>query len=47
MSTVNWIRLLKSGNEVSYNDLSFKEVIALATALDAWEEMLCRKRNKK
>jgi len=40
---VTWIRKLRSGQEVSYNDLGLSEVIALATALDEWE-MLQHKR---
>lgn len=37
---MKWLRLLRSGQEVSYDDLSFKEVVALATALDEWESVL-------
>jgi len=51
-----WSRKLRSGQFVSYNDLSFQfvsyndlsfaEAVALATALDEWEMILYRKYNE-
>lgn len=40
---VQWVRLLHSGLTVSYNDLPFKEVVALAMALDEWDSMMKRR----
>jgi hypothetical protein len=40
---MKWLRRLHSGQEVSYDDLSFKEVVALATALDEWESVLAHR----
>jgi len=41
-----WIRRLSSGQQVSYDDLPFDQVVALATALDEWENLLNRKKEK-
>ncbi len=41
---MNWVRRLSSGQEVSYNDLPFSEVKALAGALDEWEIIFNRRR---
>lgn len=38
-----WLRRLRSGQEVPYDNLPFQEVVALATALDEWEAILYRK----
>ncbi len=35
-----WIRILPSGQEVSYDKLSFKELTALAHALDEWARLM-------
>lgn len=43
-SSVNWVRLLKSGQEVSYNQLPRPEVWALALALDEWEQVIHNRR---
>jgi hypothetical protein len=37
---VIWVRQLSSGQEVSYNNLPYHEVVALAMALDAWEHII-------
>lgn len=39
-----WLRLLHSGLYVSYNDLPFQEVVALATALDEWETIIAKRK---
>lgn len=37
---VTWERLMRSGQRVAYNGLPFEEVVALATALDEWEQIM-------
>lgn len=32
-----WVRNLKSGQQVSYDQLPFNEVVSLAHALDEWD----------
>lgn len=39
-----WVRQLKSGQQVSYDDLPLQEVRALATALDEWEFIIQKKK---
>lgn len=42
-----WMRKLRSGQMVSYDDLPFSEVVALATALDEWEMVIQKMRKGK
>ena len=44
---MNWYRLLRSGQKVSYIDISFKEVVALAMALDSWEQLVRQRYHQK
>ena len=41
-----WVRRLQSGQEVSYEGLPYKEVVALATALDEWERLLHQRKQR-
>ena len=43
---VNWYRQLRSGQQVSYNQLPKSEVWALAQALDEWEWLLYKRFSK-
>lgn len=42
-----WSRLLHSGLYVSYDELPFQEVVALATALDEWEMIITKRKGNK